>query len=197
MTDNLAALVMAAGLGTRMRSATPKHLHPLLGRRMVDWVIEAARDAGAQPIVVVASPETRDDFDGVDVAVQERAARHRRRSPRRARDALGGYDGDVLVLSGDTPLLTAEVLRELIETHRREQRGRDGSLVRAARSSCIRTRRPRRRRPRSRGSSRPRTRRPTSSSCARSTPPSMSSRRQAVARARAARSRTTRRASST
>ena len=38
---------MAAGLGTRMRSATPKHFHPLLGRRMVDWVIEVARELGA------------------------------------------------------------------------------------------------------------------------------------------------------
>jgi bifunctional UDP-N-acetylglucosamine pyrophosphorylase/glucosamine-1-phosphate N-acetyltransferase len=57
--DEVAAIVMAAGLGTRMKSATPKHLHPLLGRRMVDWVIDAARGAAAQPIVVVASPETR------------------------------------------------------------------------------------------------------------------------------------------
>ena len=39
----LAAVVMAGGLGTRMRSAVPKHLHPILGRRMVDWVIDAAR----------------------------------------------------------------------------------------------------------------------------------------------------------
>ena len=49
---------MAGGLGTRMKSATPKHLHPLLGRRMVDWVIGAARDAGVDRVVVVASPDT-------------------------------------------------------------------------------------------------------------------------------------------
>ena len=49
---------MAAGLGTRMRSAVPKHLHPVLGRRMVDWVLDAAREAGADPIVVVAAPQT-------------------------------------------------------------------------------------------------------------------------------------------
>ena len=36
------AVILAAGLGTRMKSATPKHLHPILGRRMVDWVIDAA-----------------------------------------------------------------------------------------------------------------------------------------------------------
>jgi bifunctional UDP-N-acetylglucosamine pyrophosphorylase / glucosamine-1-phosphate N-acetyltransferase len=120
MTDNVAALVMAAGLGTRMRSATPKHLHPLLGRRMVDWVIAAARDIGAQPIVVVASPATRNGFDGVDVAVQERPL-GTGDAARAARRKLASTSGDVLVLSGDTPLLTSDVLRELIGTHRRER----------------------------------------------------------------------------
>jgi len=47
---------MAGGLGTRMRSAVPKHLHPLLGRRMVDWVLEAARPLGLERLVVVVSP---------------------------------------------------------------------------------------------------------------------------------------------
>jgi len=63
MADDLAAVVMAGGLGTRMKSVTPKHLHPLLGRRMVDWVIGAARDAGVTRVVVVASPESADAFD--------------------------------------------------------------------------------------------------------------------------------------
>jgi bifunctional UDP-N-acetylglucosamine pyrophosphorylase/glucosamine-1-phosphate N-acetyltransferase len=120
MTDNVAALVMAAGLGTRMRSATPKHLHPLLGRRMVDWVITAARDTGAQPIVVVASPKTRDGFDGLEVAVQEKPL-GTGDAVRAARTKLGSANGDVLVLSGDTPLLTADALRELLATHRRER----------------------------------------------------------------------------
>ena len=64
MADELVAVVMAGGLGTRMRGATPKHLHPLLGRRMVDWVVLAARAAGADPVVVVTSPEARDVFAG-------------------------------------------------------------------------------------------------------------------------------------
>src|SRR5437667_24815 len=55
MSSGLAAVVMAGGLGTRMRSATPKHLHPLLGRRMVDWVIATAADAGADEIVFQAA----------------------------------------------------------------------------------------------------------------------------------------------
>src|ERR1700752_3685052 len=51
MAEDLAAVVMAGGLGTRMRSATPKHLHAILGRRMVDWVVAAARDAGVVGIL--------------------------------------------------------------------------------------------------------------------------------------------------
>ena len=85
----LGAVVMAAGLGTRMRSATPKHLHPLLGRRMVDWVLEAARELGAEPLVVVASPATADAFDGVERRGPGGAARHRRRRSQRARRARG------------------------------------------------------------------------------------------------------------
>jgi bifunctional UDP-N-acetylglucosamine pyrophosphorylase / glucosamine-1-phosphate N-acetyltransferase len=117
MADELAAVVMAGGLGTRMRSATPKHLHPLLGRRMVDWVIGAARDAGVDRIVLVASPETRDVFDGVDVAVQERPL-GTGDAVRAARAALERFAGDVLVLNGDVPALTPDTLRALVQTHR-------------------------------------------------------------------------------
>jgi bifunctional UDP-N-acetylglucosamine pyrophosphorylase / glucosamine-1-phosphate N-acetyltransferase len=117
MADNLAAVVMAGGLGTRMKSATPKHLHPLLGRRMVDWVVGAARDAGVERIVVVASPDTRGLFDGLEVAVQERAL-GTGDAVRSARGALDGFAGDVLVLNGDVPALTATTLHALLATHR-------------------------------------------------------------------------------
>ncbi|HUH22245.1 MAG TPA: NTP transferase domain-containing protein, partial [Gaiellaceae bacterium] len=54
---DLAAVIMAAGLGTRMKSATPKHLHPLLGRRLVDWVVAAVEPTGADPLVLVVAPD--------------------------------------------------------------------------------------------------------------------------------------------
>ena len=60
----LAAVVMAAGLGTRMRSRRPKHLHPVLGRRLVDWVIGAARRLDPDPLVVVTSPATVPELEG-------------------------------------------------------------------------------------------------------------------------------------
>ena len=103
-----------------MRSETPKHLHPLLGRRLVDWVIDAARRLEPEALVVVTSPETEAALasDGVTVAVQEEA-RGTGDAVGAARGALGGFHGDVLVLSGDSPLLTAELLNGLIEGHRR------------------------------------------------------------------------------
>ena len=112
---------MAGGLGTRMRSSVPKHFHELLGRRMVDWIIEAGRSAGADPIVVVASPAARDEFaaSAVEVAIQETPL-GTGDAVRCARPVLEGQEGDVLILSGDTPVLTAGLLEELVATHRRE-----------------------------------------------------------------------------
>jgi bifunctional UDP-N-acetylglucosamine pyrophosphorylase/glucosamine-1-phosphate N-acetyltransferase len=122
MTDQpFAAVVMAGGLGTRMKSAVPKHFHLLLGRRMVDWVIAAARAAGAERVVVVASPASREAFEdsAVEIAVQEEP-RGTGDAVRAARGALDGFAGDVLVLTGDAPMLTPETLGALVETHRRE-----------------------------------------------------------------------------
>ena len=115
-----------------MRSAVPKHFHPILGRRMVDWVIETGRATGADPLVVVASPagarrvrrERRHGRGAGDSrsAPATRCARARARSP--------ATTGDVLVLSGDTPLLTARAPRASSSpTHRARGRGRDGPHV--------------------------------------------------------------------
>ncbi len=113
----LGAIVMAGGLGTRMRSAVPKHLHPLLGRRMVDWVVEAARSLGADPLVVVAGPASVSAFVGVEVAIQPEPL-GTGDAVRCARGALEGRVDDLLVLSGDTPLLRPDLLRDLLTTHR-------------------------------------------------------------------------------
>jgi bifunctional UDP-N-acetylglucosamine pyrophosphorylase/glucosamine-1-phosphate N-acetyltransferase len=108
---------MSAGLGTRMRSAVPKHLHPVLGRRMVDWVLGAAVEAGADPVVVVAAPGTSGDFDGFEVAVQEQPL-GTGDAVRAGRGVLEGRAEDVLVLAGDAVLVTADDLRALVAAHR-------------------------------------------------------------------------------
>jgi bifunctional UDP-N-acetylglucosamine pyrophosphorylase/glucosamine-1-phosphate N-acetyltransferase len=115
--SNLGAVVLAAGLGTRMRSETPKHLHPLLGRRLVDWVIEAVRELGPHPLVVVTSAEQSDAFGGVEIAVQAEP-RGTGDAAASARDALSEFEGDVLVVSGDAAAITSEILTQLVETHR-------------------------------------------------------------------------------
>jgi bifunctional UDP-N-acetylglucosamine pyrophosphorylase / glucosamine-1-phosphate N-acetyltransferase len=119
MTPNPAAVVLAGGLGTRMKSGTPKHFHRLLGRRMVDWVVEAARGVGAEPLVVVTSPQGAGEFDGIQTAVQDEP-RGTGDALAAARPALEGLATDLFVLSGDAPVISPQVLRELLETHRRE-----------------------------------------------------------------------------
>jgi bifunctional UDP-N-acetylglucosamine pyrophosphorylase/glucosamine-1-phosphate N-acetyltransferase len=118
--SDLAAVVMAGGLGTRMRSAVPKHLHPLLGRRVVDWVIASACDAGADPVVVVASPETQNAYEGVVVAVQERPL-GTGNAVASAHGVLEGFSGKVLVLDAAAPLLTDDHLTALIDEHDRQE----------------------------------------------------------------------------
>ena len=112
---DLAAVVMAAGLGTRMKSATPKHLHPLLGRRLVDWVVEAVRPLGAEPLVVVLSPQAADALKDVEVAIQ-RQPLGTGDSLRSARGRAGGASV-VLVVSGDHPRITTDLLAELMARH--------------------------------------------------------------------------------
>jgi bifunctional UDP-N-acetylglucosamine pyrophosphorylase / glucosamine-1-phosphate N-acetyltransferase len=116
-TSGVAAVVLAGGLGTRMHSETPKHLHPLLGRRLVDWVVAAADAVEPEQLVVVAGPDHADAFEGLTVAVQAKP-RGTGDALAAARTAVEGHERDVLVLAGDAPLLGGGTLRGLLETHR-------------------------------------------------------------------------------
>ena len=111
-------LIMAAGQGTRMKSAVPKVLHPVAGRAMVAWPIEAARAAGAGRIAVIVSPE-RDISgalpDGIEFVAQE-IADGTGGAVRAAREIVAASE-TVLVLSGDVPLVSAEMIDSLIEAH--------------------------------------------------------------------------------
>ena len=115
---------MAAGLGTRMRSTRPKHLHELLGRRLLDWVIAAAGELDPDPLVVVTSPGTVAELEGTlppgsVLAVQEEP-RGTGDAAASAQPALEGFEGDVVILAGDAPLLSSTALAGLLETHRAE-----------------------------------------------------------------------------
>ncbi len=115
--SDLAAVIMAAGLGTRMKSATPKHLHPLLGRRLIDWVVGAVEPLRPDPLVLVVAPDAVDAFDGANVAVQEKPL-GTGDSLRAARDKVADAK-QLLVVSGDHPRLSSALLQQLVDEHRR------------------------------------------------------------------------------
>jgi bifunctional UDP-N-acetylglucosamine pyrophosphorylase/glucosamine-1-phosphate N-acetyltransferase len=82
-------------------------------------VVEAARGVDADPLVVVTSEQGAAELDGLTVAIQ-REARGTGDAVAAAHQALDGFAGDLLVLSGDAPAVSPDALRELLETHRRE-----------------------------------------------------------------------------
>jgi bifunctional UDP-N-acetylglucosamine pyrophosphorylase/glucosamine-1-phosphate N-acetyltransferase len=124
LDPRLAVVVLAAGQGTRMRSRLPKVLHQIGGRTLVGHVLHTAYALSPADVVVVVRHERdlvaaavadaggparvvdQDDIPGTGRAVQV------------ALDALDGFGGDVLVLSGDVPLLEPSALAELIAAHR-------------------------------------------------------------------------------
>ncbi len=115
------AVVMAGGLGTRMRSSVPKLLHPLCGRPMLSYVVEAARAATGQAPVVVTSPATaavRDAFPtGVVFALQERPDGSGD-AVRAALRAVPADAAEIVVLNGDIPLVEAGVVTGLLQRRR-------------------------------------------------------------------------------
>ncbi len=111
-------VILAAGQGTRMKSSTPKVLHPICGRPMILWPVTAALEAGAARVVVVDDPSRKLEGvlpDGASLAIQQ--------EPRgtgdavRAAAALIDPAAPVVVLAGDVPLITAEAISELVRAH--------------------------------------------------------------------------------
>ncbi|TMF54457.1 MAG: UDP-N-acetylglucosamine diphosphorylase/glucosamine-1-phosphate N-acetyltransferase [Chloroflexi bacterium] len=117
MTAGPPAVVLAAGLGTRMRSQTPKVLHLLAGRPLLSHVLEAVRGAGARPIVVLSKesePARAIVGDGAIVALQD-PPRGTGDAVRVALEAIPDPSGEAFIVYSDTPLLRAETLRALAE----------------------------------------------------------------------------------
>ena len=119
---SVATVILAAGKGTRMKSDLPKVLHPLNNRPMVHYVIDAAQAIGSDKVVLIIGhkkelvEESTADLN-VDYAVQspQLGTGH---AVLQAAPNLENFDGNVLVLSGDVPLLQAETLQNLVDFHR-------------------------------------------------------------------------------
>jgi len=118
-------VILAAGQGTRMRSAMPKLLHALCGRPVIAWSIAAARAAGAQKIVVVGGPDRALEpaLAGADAASDAALVLAVQQEPRGTADAVAAARehldpaAPVVVINGDVPLMTGAALRELVAAH--------------------------------------------------------------------------------
>lgn len=121
-TTPVAVLVLAAGKSTRMKSKTPKGLHPLLGKPLLRWAVDAAISAGATRTILVVghqSEQVREamgaDFEYV-LQSEQKGTGH---AVQMAQDLLQNWQGPLLVLPGDAPLLTPALLEDLLDAHAR------------------------------------------------------------------------------
>lgn len=114
-----AAIILAAGQGTRMKSAIPKVMHPVGGRAMVDWSVALAEGSGCERIIVVCSPSqaqlqahVTESLGPDSVAIQETplGTGH---AVQAAETHLAGFDGALVVLYGDTPLIPPDAIEAL------------------------------------------------------------------------------------
>jgi bifunctional UDP-N-acetylglucosamine pyrophosphorylase/glucosamine-1-phosphate N-acetyltransferase len=117
------ALILAAGKGKRMKSDLPKVLHKINGRYVVDYVIDAAREVGIQRQILVIghrAEKVREALKdrGVEFVLQAQqlGTGH---AVMMAEPLLAGFDGDLVVLCGDMPLVRPETIRYLIEERHR------------------------------------------------------------------------------
>lgn len=117
-------VIMAAGKGTRMKSDLAKVLHPLNGKPMIHYVIQLARDLGSDRVIAIIGhqkervKEVLSD-EHIEFAVQEPqlGTGH---AVMQTESLLEHYDGPVLVLSGDVPVLTHATMKHLVDLHHRE-----------------------------------------------------------------------------
>jgi bifunctional UDP-N-acetylglucosamine pyrophosphorylase/glucosamine-1-phosphate N-acetyltransferase len=122
----LAGVVLAAGLGTRMKSSLPKVLHRLHGVPMLRYVLNTVRGLHPKKIVIVAGENVRDIIRSLDVTsdiafAQQKIPKGTGDALSKAVPALKGFKGTVLVVNGDTPLITGSTLKNFLSLHKRKK----------------------------------------------------------------------------
>ncbi|HKC18000.1 MAG TPA: bifunctional UDP-N-acetylglucosamine diphosphorylase/glucosamine-1-phosphate N-acetyltransferase GlmU [Candidatus Dormibacteraeota bacterium] len=126
----MTAVILAAGLGTRMRSRIPKVLHPICGRPMVDWVLLAVTEAGAKEVKVIINPHHAEHAAHLEEKEVEAVYQ---REPKGTAHALqqipaGELRGrQVVVVNGDSPLLTAASILKVI--HAQQEAGAAAAIA--------------------------------------------------------------------
>ena len=110
------AIILAAGKGTRMKSETPKVLHPIIDRPMMGYIVDSLKEAGADRIVAVVgykAGEVKEAFPELEFAIQEPQLGSGHAAMQA--DMLEGEDGLTLVINGDGPCIQPETLKKLYE----------------------------------------------------------------------------------
>lgn len=120
------AVILAAGKSTRMKSETPKVLHPVCGRLMIDYVLDAARAAGVEKIVVIVGHKADLVREALashsDVVFAEQVEQNGTgHAVMMAEPELKSHQGSVLILAGDTPLLQGSSLKALLDAQASEK----------------------------------------------------------------------------
>ncbi|MFC7455261.1 bifunctional UDP-N-acetylglucosamine diphosphorylase/glucosamine-1-phosphate N-acetyltransferase GlmU [Insolitispirillum peregrinum] len=123
--SSAAAIVLAAGMGTRMKSALPKVMHPVLGRPMVSHVVAGAEGLGLSPVAVVIGPDMAPVQRAVapHPTVEQTERLGTAHAVLQARALMEGVNGTILILYGDTPLIRPETLHNMITLREQSRAG--------------------------------------------------------------------------
>ena len=120
---NMAAVILAAGRGTRMNSDVPKALQPLHSRPMLRFVTEVLKRCGVKKQILILGYKAKDIkkiFKGHDYVMQKKLLGSGD-AVKRTKGLLARFRGDILVLYGDTPFITAETIRRLVSKHKKDK----------------------------------------------------------------------------
>lgn len=115
------SVILAAGMGTRMKSKMPKVIHKVCGKELCRWVIDASKEAGADAVCAVVGhkaemvKEALGDVCSFALQAEQKGTGH---AVMQAIDVIKAAKGEVVILNGDTPLVTADAIKNAVEYHR-------------------------------------------------------------------------------
>ena len=119
---NLRTIVLAAGKGTRMKSSVPKVLHEVCGRPILQYVLDVVKAVGSLKTYVVVGHQAQSVKEILPKDAQcflQKQLNGTADAVKTVASSLKSYNGDVLILCGDTPLLKKEVIKELVKKHKK------------------------------------------------------------------------------
>ena len=120
--QNLRAIILAAGKGTRMKSNTPKVLHEICGKPMIQYVLDAVKSAGSSKTFVILGhkkDEIAERLADENVVIEQKKLLGTADAIKCAESRLKSFKGDTLVMCGDTPLVTKNTIKDVVRRHKK------------------------------------------------------------------------------